>query len=356
MRTVADTSDILAPDDLAPDEMAAGEMAAGEMTALVQGLFFRPHLAALLQASAAAGMGVIVLKGAALAETLYPRPGLRPFGDLDVLIRPADAPRARVLLENLGYIVAPAVWDTLLQGEDTQANFFKHMGRGVVVVELHTDLLSNAFFRGHITLDADGLWSRARPARLADTDALVLGPEDQLLHLCLHLAGHYFFAPQSLRDIDLLCRTGTLDWPQFLRLAEAAHAAPVSFAALSAALTILETPIPAAVLPALAPKRGATRLAALAAARAADTSAGGAATERLRFPLLWGLLGTARARRSALRRTLLPEGRWLVTHYYHSLYNDPNDPRPHGSWDRGRLALRLYAAHFLFLARRAVGG
>ena len=323
-----------------------------DLAALVQGLFFRPHLAALLAGAAAVGLDLLVLKGAALAETLYPRPGLRPFGDIDVLVRPEDAPRARPLLENLGYIVAPAVWEALQNGADTQANFFKHTGRGVVVVELHTDLLSNGFFRGHISLDTDGLWSRARPARLAGTDTLVLGPEDQLLHLCLHLAGHYFFAPQSLRDIDLLCRTDALDWPLFLRLAADAHAAPLSYAALSAAATVLQTPVPAPVLPALAPPRGAARLAALAAVRAADTSPKGAATERLRWPLLWGLLGTARARRSALRRTLLPDFRWLVTHYYHSLYNAPNAPRPHGSWDRARLYSRLYAAHLAFLVRR----
>lgn len=333
----------------------SNDFAADDLAALVQGLFFRPHLAALLQASAAAGLGLIVLKGAALAETLYPRPGLRPFGDLDVLVCSDDAPRVRALLEDLGYIVGPAVWNALLCGADTQANFFKHTERGVVVVELHTDLLSNGFFRGHISLDADGFWSRARPARLADTDALVLGPEDQLLHLCLHLAGHYFLAPQSLRDIDLLCRTDTLDWPLFTRLAADAQAAPLSFAALSTAETILETPVPATVLSALAPAHGSRRLASLAAARASDTSPNGAATERLRFPLLWGLLGTARARRSALRRTLLPDFRWLVTHYYHSLYNDPNAPRPQSFAARVRLYSRLYAAHLLFLARRVVG-
>ena len=330
--------------------------AANELTALVQGLFFRPHLAALLQAAAAEGVGLIVLKGAALAETLYPRPGLRPFGDIDVLVRPEDAARARTLLEDLGYTVAPAVWEALENGADTQANFFKHTPRGVVVVELHTDLLSNGFFRGHVQLDADGLWLRARPARLADTDALVLGPEDQLLHLCLHLAGHYFFAPQSLRDIDLLCRTDALDWPQFTRLAADAHAAPLSFAALSAAATVLETPVPDVVLSALAPRHGSRRLAHLAAARASDTSPNGASTERLRFSLLWGLLGTARARRSALRRTLLPDTRWLVTHYYHSLYNDPDAPRPRGFTARARLYSRLYAAHLRFLARRLAAG
>ncbi len=338
--------------------MCVGAVAetSNDLAALVQGLFFRPHLAALLQSSAAAGLEMIVLKGAALAETLYPRPGLRPFGDIDVLVHQGDAPRTRTLLERLGYIVAPAAWDALMQGADTQANFFKHTERGVVVVELHTDLLSNGFFRGHVQLDADGLWSRARPAHLADTDALILGPEDQLLHLCLHLAGHYCFAPQSLRDIDLLCRCTPMDWPLFTRLAEEAHTAPLSFAALSAAATVVETPVPAAVLSALTPKHGAARLARIAAARASDTSPNGAATERLRFPLLWGLLGTARARRSALRRTLLPDLRWLVAHYYHGLYNDPNAPRPRSFADRARLYSRLYAAHLLFLARRAAGG
>jgi hypothetical protein len=44
-----------------------------------------------------------VLKGAALAWSLYPDPALRPSGDLDLLVLPDDIAQARRLLESLGY-------------------------------------------------------------------------------------------------------------------------------------------------------------------------------------------------------------------------------------------------------------
>ena len=119
-----------------------------EVAAFVQFAFFRPHLAALLRACGDARLDLLVLKGAALAETVYPRPSLRRFGDLDVLVRRADAARARTLLEALGYIVDPMQWDDLVRGRDCQVNFFNHTERGSVAVEMHTELINNDFFFG----------------------------------------------------------------------------------------------------------------------------------------------------------------------------------------------------------------
>ena len=48
----------------------------------------------LLEAFAAFGIPIILLKGAALAHRIYPKPALRPMVDIDVLINPADIERA----------------------------------------------------------------------------------------------------------------------------------------------------------------------------------------------------------------------------------------------------------------------
>jgi hypothetical protein len=37
------------------------------------------------------------------------------------------------------------------------------------------------------------LWEKAEPARVAEVEVLVLGPEDTILHLCLHAAYHHAF-------------------------------------------------------------------------------------------------------------------------------------------------------------------
>lgn len=338
-------------------DMAAQE----EVAALVQFALFRPHLADLLSACAEARLDLLVLKGAALAETVYPRPSLRRFGDLDVLVRRAEAARARTLLESLGYVVEAMSWDDLMHHRACQANFFKHTERGSVVIEMHTELINNDLFFGQIQVDQEGLWERARAVRLAGAEARTLGPEDQILHLCLHLAGHYLAAPQSLRDIFQVSSVDQMDWPLFVRLARQARAATACFAGLFAAARLLGAPVPPTVLDALAPRAGRRALEQIAAARAEDIAE--THTERLRFPLLWRLLGSPRARLSALWHILFPSRRWLITHYYYDLFDAPNGfPPVQVSLRRPRAAARSVAhhlkamgavrvAHLLFLLR-----
>src|SRR5438477_6454932 len=45
----------------------------------------------------------VVLKGAYLAECVYPAPGLRPMNDIDLLFRPEDLPAVAGVLHALGY-------------------------------------------------------------------------------------------------------------------------------------------------------------------------------------------------------------------------------------------------------------
>lgn len=196
-------------------------------------------------------------------------------------------------------------------------------------------------------VDEAGLWGRARAARLAGTAALVLGPEDQILHLCLHLAGHYLAAPQSLRDIAHVVPASPIDWDLLIRLARAAGAGPACFAGLVAAARLLGTPVPSPVLDALAPRAGRVRLERLALARAADSLEDPTApgTERLRPALLWHLLGSPAARLRAAWGILFPSRQWLLVHYAPERVG-PLRPPP---------ILRLRAVHWAALGRRVTG-
>lgn len=329
----------------------AEEAAREERTTLLRFFFFHEPLASLLQATARQGLDLIVLKGAALAETVYPRPGLRPFGDLDILVRPADAARARDLLESLGYVVDPQPWEDLIGGRDCQANFFKDTRPGLIVVELHTDLVNNDFWLGSVQVDMAGLWERAQAVRLAGVPARMLGPEDQLLHLCLHLAGHYLAAPLSLRDIAQVCERSAPDWPLFLTLARRAGAATACFAGLSAAAQLLGAAVPLPVLGALAPRLGRGLLERYSEARAQDIVQG--STEPLRFPLLWLMLGSPGARLKAIVRLFFPARRWLTAHYYYDLFDNPEGPRLAAgrALSPRQIGAKLYGAHLRFLWR-----
>src|SRR5262249_14460239 len=58
----------------------------------------RELLRATLLQFAAARIPVIVLKGAALATLVYPSPGLRPLGDIDLLVHRRDQERVEAVL------------------------------------------------------------------------------------------------------------------------------------------------------------------------------------------------------------------------------------------------------------------
>ena len=307
-----------------------------ELQTLVRFAFLQQPLAALLSACTVADLDLIVLKGAALAETVYPSPSQRPFGDLDVLVRAEDASRAFTLLTELGYVCDADAWAELEQGRSCEANFFRHVAPGTVVVELHTDLLNNPLLRRQVRVDGDGLWKRARPAKLAGQDARVLGPEDQIFHLCLHLAGHYFAAPKSVQDIAQVCRVQTVDWPLFVSICRDAHAETIGYCGLFAAADKYGTEVPAFVLEALAP-RSPQHLERLVTGSGAEPL-----SEAARFRLLWRLLDRPEAKIFAVRHLLFPNCAWLHTHYFYDLPETVLTRRL-------PIGLRLYACHIKFL-------
>jgi len=72
-------------------------------TNAMKALRFTAELARVTRAFADSGIEVLAHKGPALAQLLYRDPALRQFGDLDLLVRPGDVARSRVVLRQLGY-------------------------------------------------------------------------------------------------------------------------------------------------------------------------------------------------------------------------------------------------------------
>ncbi|HEU5209718.1 MAG TPA: nucleotidyltransferase family protein, partial [Longimicrobiales bacterium] len=166
------------------------------------------ELGDLLRALAGAGVPVILLKGAALAAGVYPDPALRSMGDIDLLVRERDLPRARDAAIRLGY--RP-------EGEAAEHHLPPLRRPGATMVELHSHIESpSAPFR----IDTEGLWERAQTIRTADCEARTLCAEDLLLHLCLHLSYHHRFGLgraegmdlKHLYDIVVLLERGSINW------------------------------------------------------------------------------------------------------------------------------------------------
>ena len=151
----------------------------------------------LLEAFAAAGIEVILLKGGVLAHRIYPAPELRPMIDIDVLIDPVQAiPAVRVASE-LGYKFAPrhpskfAGREHHIPAGDTVQSGFR------IFLELHTDAMHLDQPRRLAIAD---LASPPQPFRRgAGPPGLALGHTDMLRHL----AGHAFDPAHRVRLIHL---------------------------------------------------------------------------------------------------------------------------------------------------------
>jgi hypothetical protein len=148
------------------------------------------ELSNVLKAFTDAGIDVIVLKGAFLAEAVYKNIGLRAIGDVDVLVKKGDLSIAKNALARLGY--NPIQCD-LTQWHADQGRLLTHMhlppycNKQGLWIEVHWDLQTLA---SPFRIDINAFWSNAQPATIADVDALKLAPEDLLQHLCLHLDQH----------------------------------------------------------------------------------------------------------------------------------------------------------------------
>lgn len=131
------------------------------------------------------GIESILAKGW-LAASLYPDHGLRPYADIDLYVQPQDYDAARSALHNA---------TNRPQSVDLHRGF--------------TDLEDQGF---------DDIYTRSRLVRLHDVEVRVLGPEDHLRLLCLHLVRHGARSPLWLCDIGAALEqlANNFDWDYFL--------------------------------------------------------------------------------------------------------------------------------------------
>ena len=213
--------------------------APGAFRAALEAAYWRTKVANLVAfdavdqltgALAAVDVPSIVLKGAALAFTLYPDPARRPIGDIDILVHPEHVAVALRVLGLLGYVPTPsglaANIVARIAGGDTRTLARRcqvTMLRGArsaqqlpMQVDLHWSLNSRALLRR--TMDAAWFWEHTRP--VFRSGMRVLGDEAQLLHLSAHTLQHGIPRLRWTYDMALLLARRPLAWEVVLAGAE----------------------------------------------------------------------------------------------------------------------------------------
>jgi hypothetical protein len=127
----------------------------------------------------------ILIKGWAVAR-LYPEPGLRPYGDFDIVVRPEQHAAAVTVLN---------------EGKRDECPIDLHCGLG----RMHEQSL-------------DALYTRTQIARLDKVGTRILAAEDHLVVLIRHFLRHNAWRPLWLCDIAaaLESRPTDFDWDRCL--------------------------------------------------------------------------------------------------------------------------------------------
>lgn len=131
------------------------------------------------------GIVCVMLKGAALAHSLYKEPALRPMNDIDILIQPEELNSAVSQMHSLGYETLPASHLEHAAWLDQAANHHVHLrnARIGVSVELHWRLIGGE--SDWRSPDSAWFWENKKPVSGVPGFS-ELSPEACLLYLAAH--------------------------------------------------------------------------------------------------------------------------------------------------------------------------
>lgn len=193
---------------------------------------------------AASGIGMMVVKGPALAVQAYGDVAMRKYGDLDFLVRDRDIATATKLMMDAGY-AAEIPLSTIAAGKIPGQYMFRQAATKLLV-ELHSNRTMRYYPR---PLPLEKLF--ARQARVNIEGRTIPAPcaEDHLVIICVHGAKHFWEKLLWIADVaTLISRNTELRWELAHQSARDVGAETMLHGGLLLAAQVLQISLPAQVL------------------------------------------------------------------------------------------------------------
>lgn len=295
----------------------AAHLEADSFTAVAQSSLNADSLSQIEMAFKEAGLPLVLLKGAALARTVYGDMAFRTMSDMDIWVPGADMPQAASLMKQLGFRAhggkpnRSLALQMLAQGE---IQFYgEHWG----MVELHWSPFPGWWLTRTTAVDETAVWQRIEPI-VAGENSYQLAAEDMVIQVAVHLAVNSQFSVAAVRgllDIALTAKSRPVDWTVVARRARAWRVGTAVWQALSLLDQLIGTPHLDKALSLLRPSRWRRWLlhqwvSAESVLQGSDLRNG-----RSRFVLLLLLVDRPQDMMRLVWRTLWPEPDWLEARY-----------------------------------------
>jgi hypothetical protein len=260
----------------------------------------------------------VLLKGAALAETVYGSRERRTMSDVDLWLKKCDIAPSCTLMVDLGFQSRgkedrPLDLQMMSDGEIQ----FYHHDRPQTLVELHLSPFPGWWLKRTTAINNEEIWSRIEPLKGWEY-GFHLSPEDTVIHVAVHLAVNHQFGlsvVRSLMDIVLTAEVRTVDWTIVASRARQWRVATAVWLVLSLLQQLVGTSGLDKSLQQLQPSYWRRRyLLQLVSPESillgADLSSG-----RIRLLYLLLLVDRVRDMARLIFRTLWPEQEWLRARY-----------------------------------------
>jgi hypothetical protein len=221
---------------------------------IVIGLYHQRALKEIAAAFEDRSVPFILLKGEALSKMLYPQDGLRPYGDIDLLIRPDTYKPAKDILTGLGFRLRQPAKEAERLRLFGEIEFDKDVPMPVTV-DLHWDTLMTSWEPKSLLADNE-TWTSLDSVRLDNRAIPILKGEILLIYLCVHFAFHHVFDGLLLLcDLFLILRrnAGETDWDRLIATAHRCQCRHALYCSLYFAKSLMAAPVPDRILDSLRP-------------------------------------------------------------------------------------------------------
>ena len=161
----------------------------------------------LLDGFAVLGVEALVIKGPVLSVRCYGDPGLRNYGDLDLIARDKDLLRVTEMMMGLGY--EPRVPVAAIRAKKAPGEYAFLHPRTKLRIEFHTEVT----FRYHPRpLPVERLFKQNARVTIDAHEIPALSPEEELLLISIHGAKHLWDRLGYIADVAAFVSRQELDW------------------------------------------------------------------------------------------------------------------------------------------------
>jgi len=176
------------PQECLPPEPITDEMRQAFLLSCVRSLHLERQLQEIIEAFREHDVRVLVLRGPALAFSLYPDPAMRSSCDLDLLVIPEQVVQARTILESLGYRCLAKRFEVSRDFFREECFIHQENPGNKFPVDLHwVHWELHPFFKGSERVDIKDLFQRAWKVETPTLTFETLHPVDYLIHSAIHL-------------------------------------------------------------------------------------------------------------------------------------------------------------------------